>query len=112
MTGGGVSVDQVGLLESPGADFSSSSGAAAVANEVLPCHSAAANVSSIWQRGTPEEMHQGNNITELAELVIENTLWNVESPSQAIFGHSCSMSSLHLDLPSIIFMIQFLSLLT
>ena len=111
MTGGGVSVKQAGLHKSPGADGSSGSGTAAVARVVLPYHLAATNMLSIWQRGMPEETHQSNNFTELAKLVIENTSWKVDS----FLGHSCLfplISSLHLDLLSIIFTIQLLSLLT
>ena len=70
-------IEGVGLLESPGADGSSSSVASAVARVVMPCCSAAANVSSIWQRGTLVEMHQVNNFTDMAKLVIENTSWKV-----------------------------------
>ena len=48
MAGGGVSVEQVGLLESPGADSCSSSVTSTVAGVVSTCHSEATNESSIW----------------------------------------------------------------
>ena len=65
MTRGGGSVELDELLETPGTY--GSSGLGAVARVVLPCYSAVANTSSIWQRGMPVEMHQGNNFTKLAK---------------------------------------------
>ena len=44
---GGISVEQAGLLESPGADGPSSLGVPAVAKAVSSCHAVAANVSFI-----------------------------------------------------------------
>ena len=90
IAGGGVLSEQTGLLESPAADSSSGLVTLTVAGAVLPCHSAATNASSIWQRGMPVEMHQGSNFTDSAKLVIENTSWKVWSPSWAILAHSCS----------------------
>ena len=71
---GGVSVGQARLLDSPGTDGSSGSGVAVAAGAVLFYHVVATNASSIWQRGILVEMHQGNNFTESAKLVIETLL--------------------------------------